>query len=256
MTPAAPPSAEACAWAARLAPDGRPVAFALHADRVLVAPTVLELVDGVWHRWPERAHTLLRTRLHQTAPATELDRAVVQVCSRKLRDTVPTDGLPAEPDRPVLDLTADARASRDLHTARAALPLPPPGADLDAWLRARCDEALDDGPLATRARPVVALLLDPAGRPLEAARNTHGTHRLHHAEVNLVQRWQARHPGGPLPEGAEVRVSLQCCRLCAALLVAWAPASGLRVTFLDPEPGRFGRDTALQRRGWERQRAS
>ena len=76
-------------------------------------------------------------------------------------------------------------------------------------------------------------------------------HRLHHAELNLVQRWQAAH-GPTFPAGSRVVVSLQCCRMCAAVLVDMAPAEGLPVAYLEPEPGRFGRHTALQARGWER----
>ncbi len=246
MTPAAPPSPAALAWAHRLDPDGVGVAFAIHDDQVLVAPTVLELVEGVWHAHPDQAHKLLRTRIHTTRSACELDHAIVQLCSRKLCADVRTD-RPGPASLPVNDVTMAAQASRAHHAALSAV-APPTDPDR---LAAFVTTLAEHGPLATRARRVVAVLFDADGCLLDAARNTHGTHRLHHAEVNLVQRWQAHH-GPTLPEGCRVLVSLQCCRMCAALLVAVAPPSGLDVVYLEPETGRFGRHTALQVRGWER----
>ena len=63
--------------------------------------------------------------------------------------------------------------------------------------------------------------------------------------MNLLDTWRA-----PLPDGATVWVGRQCCRMCAALLVEAAEGE-LAVRYVEAEPGRFGRHTALQRRGWE-----
>jgi tRNA(Arg) A34 adenosine deaminase TadA len=254
MTPAAPPSPVALHWARRLDPEGRGVAFALHPGQVLVAPSVMELVEGIWHAHPDQAHRLLRTRIHRTRPATDLDRAIVQLCSRKLCADVPTH-LPGTPsERAVVDLTPAAAASRAHHVATSGLDVdavPTDPAALAAHLARLVEDLAEPGPLATRARPVVALLIGRDDTLLDAARNTHGTHRLHHAEVNLVQRWQARR-GPTLPAGCRVIVSLQCCRMCAALLADAAPPEGLDVVYATPETGRFGRDTVLQARRWER----
>ncbi len=244
MTPSAPPSPEALFWAHHLGPD---VAFVLHPGQVWAAPSVMDLVEGIWHAHPARAHTLLRTRVCSTAPRSDLDHAVVQLCSRRLCAGVPTDGPGADASpRQVMDLGDAAAASRAQHIAASGVELSDPQALLEA-----VTALAESGRLATRARPVVALLLDADGTVLDAARNTHGTHRLHHAEVNLVQRWRASH-GPTFPPGSRVLVSLQCCRMCAALLVDAAPPDGLVVGYLEPEPGRFGRHTALQARGWER----
>jgi len=244
MTPSAPPSPEALFWAHRLGPD---VAFVLHPGQVWAASTVMDLVEGIWHAHPDRAHTLLRTRVFTTAPRSDLDHAIVQLCSRKLCAGVPTDqpGADGSP-REVVDLRDAAAASRAEHVEASGVALSNP-----RTLRAAVEALGEGGRLATRARPVVAVLLDADGTVLDAARNTHGTHRLHHAEVNLVQRWRSRH-GPTFPPESRVLVSLQCCRMCAALLVDAAPSDGLAVGYLEPEPGRFGRHTALQARGWER----
>ncbi len=226
----------------------------MHPDRVFVAPTVMDLVEGVWHAHPGDARRILRARIHSTRPYTDADRAIVQLCGRRLCASVPTEptGEPAE--REVVDLTDGARSSRAHHVATSEVDpgaVPSDPAALASHLGTLVDALTEQGPLASRARPVVALLFDADGAVLDAARNTHGTHRLHHAELNLVQRWHA-HQGPTFPPGARVVVTLQCCRMCAALLVDAAPLGGFDVAYVTPEPGRFGRGTALQARGWER----
>ena len=135
-------------------------------------------------------------------------------------------------------MTAAARASAGHHSALSEVA---PPFDLAP--------ATSDDPLKFRDRPVVAVLRDADGAVLDAARNTNGTHRLRHAEVNLVQRWQAR-GHSTFPAGARVDVSLQCCRMCAALLVQMAP-HGVEVRYGRPETGPMGHSTELQRLGWE-----
>ncbi|MEZ4317638.1 MAG: Bd3614 family nucleic acid deaminase [Myxococcota bacterium] len=244
------PDAAARAWMAHLSPAGEPRAAVLHEQGVWWATSVFELVEGIWALDPDGAHAVLRSRVLTNRPVTPLDRAVVHLCGRKIASVPPEPG-PRE-DRPVHDVRDAAQASRAHHQALSALDLPPT-LDLDAlptWLRPAPDLPYGTPGLRTRDRPVSAVLVDAHGQILEAARNTHGRHRLHHAEVNLVQRWEAR--GAPLlPRGSTVFVGLQCCRMCAALLASRMPEP-LPVYYLDPEPGPFGRNTALQALGVER----
>lgn len=248
------PGPEESGWAGRLAPDGGHVAFLIAPDAVRyaigAASPVFDLLDGVWHAHPDRAHGLLRRRLFTTAPRDPADHALVQVCGRKLGAGVPR-GVPRPADRPTVDLTTAAAASRAHHLAASAIDAPArfDGSDAEVAARLRALAHREQhGPRATRDRAVVALLIGPDGAVLEAARNTHGTHRLRHAEVNLIQRW-----GAPIPADARVLVSTQCCRMCAALLArAAADPRALDVRYADPEPGRFGQQTALQALGVER----
>ena len=54
-----------------------------------------------------------------------------------------------------------------------------------------------------------------------------------------------------LPAGYRLETSLQCCRMCAAVVVA-SVAGPIEVVYAERDPGRFARGTALQRLGWER----
>ena len=184
-------------------------------------------------------------------------------------------------------------------------------------------------------RRVVAMLVSPEGELLDAARNTNAANKCLHAEFNLLLPWllsvqeevnddeveeeeeedgtnivdmkgvkHSDDDGDPVklpPRGSRMLVTMQCCRMCAALVCAAADAfavvddartenttmsaggggstgytmgkqSDVRakttsagaenratltdVVFLDRDPGRLARCTALQERGWERQHLS
>lgn len=215
----------------------------------------LDLVDAIWHEDPDRAHARLRGRIFTTAAADPLDRAVAQVCARKLTSDAHSAAPRALPPE-ARDLTEAARASRAHHLRTSRLGDAPASvqelseAELGAWLLER--PVVHDAPLRHRDRPVAAVLTDASGRVVGAARNTNGSNRLRHAEVNLLQAWFEA-GGGPLEPGWTVWVGLQCCRLCAALIARSAldPAA-IQVRFAAPEPGRFGASTALQALGVER----
>ena len=136
-----------------------------------------------------------------------------------------------------------------------------------------------------RDRGVMAMLVSNDGRLLDAARNTNADNKCLHAEFNLLRPWLSgndestgaaftsgsRRESGrrTVPAGSRLLVSLQCCRMCAALVCAAADAqlsdedgggetadegdALLDVVFLDEDPGPLARSTALQERGWERQ---
>ena len=177
---------------------------------------VLDLVQAVYEARPERARALLRQRIRATALA-PFDADVVKVAAK-----------------------------------RVSLVVAPPGGAVDGLV--------DLAPFAERARArtggvvggVVATLYDPDGVELLTARNAASENRTLHAEVALAQGWWAR-TGQPIPAGARIETSLQCCRMCASVLVA-AAAGPLDVVYAEPDPGPFARGTALQRLGWERRR--
>jgi hypothetical protein len=58
-----------------------------------------------------------------------------------------------------------------------------------------------------------------------------------------------------------VLVTLQCCRMCAALICAASDDARARhgvetlrdVVYAEEDVGKYSDDTALQRRGWERE---
>ncbi|MCB9689393.1 MAG: Bd3614 family nucleic acid deaminase [Alphaproteobacteria bacterium] len=206
-------------------PDGS-VAHVRH-ERLARTPRspVLDLVQGVTRRWPDRAHALLRGRIRTTALA-PFDADVVKVLARRV--TLLAPGAGGSPEG--VDLASDAAAARAL--ARLE---PVAGEPMEA-LRALTAGVVGGAP--GMDRPVGAVLVGPDGRPLAGARNRAGEHPSLHAEVALLQAW-----GAPVPAGCTLLVSLQCCRMCAALLLDAAP--DLDVAYLQPDPGKFARGTAL-----------
>ena len=157
-------------------------------------------------------------------------------------------------------------------------------ARLFAWAAAFAARKKKDdarAPRATRDRAVVAMLVGRDGALLDCAVNTNARNRALHAEVNLLAPWlegfvatagedeDETNLASPrkrreLPPGARVLVTLQCCRMCAALICAAADDARERrgvetlrdVVYAEKDDGKYSDDTALQRRGWERERRS
>jgi tRNA(Arg) A34 adenosine deaminase TadA len=198
-----------------------------------VRGSVLDLVLAVGQAFPGRVHEVLRERIRVARPVTETDRAVVAVAAKRVVSVPPLRGDAG--GAPFRDLAPELALARD-HAARSSIDagseLP---AELGAFLAALVPEG-GEGPRRGRDRPVVAVLAQ-GSRIVRAARNSGGSSRVHHAEINLVVG------GEPFPPDATVLVSLQCCRMCAAVLLD----AGVRaVRYLEPDPGRLARRTALQ----------
>ena len=154
-----------------------------------------------------------------------------------------------------------------------------PANDDDAafrWASAntRSDLETTARPMWERDRRVVAALVSPEGEVTDAARNVNADNKCLHAEWNLLAptlwgEWVLSptddddDDGGEiagLEEGTRVLVTLQCCRMCAALVCAAADHPGrsgpIEVVYLDPDDGSLARNTQLQRRGWESRHAA
>jgi tRNA(Arg) A34 adenosine deaminase TadA len=160
-------------------------------------------------------------------------------------------------------------------------------ASLFAWANAFISsrrEGLDAARVARSARDrlVVAMLVSADGALLDCAVNTNARNQALHAEVNLLAPWleggdaqdaseededegnenENENENVPkLPAGARVLVTLQCCRMCAALICAASDDARVRhgvetlrdVVYAEEDDGKYSDDTALQRRGWERE---
>ena len=168
-------------------------------------------------------------------------------------------------------------------------------ASLFAWANAFISsrrEGLDAARVARSARDrlVVAMLVSADGALLDCAVNTNARNQALHAEVNLLAPWleglvtpegaevegadaedaseededkrnENENETPRLPAGARVLVTLQCCRMCAALICAASDDARARhgvetlrdVVYAEEDVGKYSDDTALQRRGWERE---
>lgn len=210
--------------------------------------SVVALIQGIYEVAPEDAHFLLRRRILTGASASRFDRAMVKVCAKKLTDkVVPVEETPP-PELEYRDVTEAAHRLWASNAGRLDVPEGLAGEALLQWMREGC-QVEGQGPRFRRARPVVACLVDPHGQVWGAARNTNGLNKTLHAEVNLLQRFSSAEKE-PLGPGWTLWVTLQSCRMCAAMVEYLAPA-GLQVRFGEPETGRFGRGTRLQALGWE-----
>ena len=233
-----------------------------------------------------------RARVLTTRALSDLDRAVVKVAAQRATafdledhdddDDASSDDLCALERR---DATPWARAAIRRGATQSRLGLSPPKTlptnDDDAafrWASARVSSDVsssetNETPMWERDRRVVAALVSPEGEVTDAARNVNADNKCLHAEWNLLAptlwgEWVLSptddDDGGgeiaELEEGTRVLVTLQCCRMCAALVCAAADHPGrsgpIEVVYLDPDDGSLARNTQLQRRGWESRHAA
>jgi tRNA(Arg) A34 adenosine deaminase TadA len=229
---------------------------------------VVRLVRGIYELEPRRAVWIVRNRILSTAPASAMCMGAVRVAARRLRA-----GIAARDRGLAIDLhRIDAGAA--LPAARRADPSIEP--QLEAIVRAegpRCGDSAAYLRLALRLaaevervaprdpaadrpdRPVAALLVGAEGELLEWATNTGSRNATLHAEANLVELRLAR--GEALPAGARILATLKPCKMCAGLLWdAAADRAALRVFYAADDPGRYARETVLDRGSVERARVA
>ena len=181
-----------------------------------------------------------------------------------------------------------------------------------AFINARLDDNLDENikPKYESNRNVIAMLVGKNGELLDCAVNTNSKNQVLHAEFNLLAKWLDGFGGGTrggsddddedddsvsmqpksklidisqkkrhLPPGSRLLITLQCCRMCAALVCAASDDSIARddsldsdddsdsnsyytknphdvplldVVYLDEDVGNYSNATELQKRNRER----
>jgi tRNA(Arg) A34 adenosine deaminase TadA len=192
---------------------------------------------------PDALHTLRRPLL-LSAEATLRCRATVKVAAKRLKERVDESNVDAiltaadwvirHPHPPSLEISDGI--SRSVSFADDA--------DLASFLRSRLGVLPQVGARHAHDRPVQAVLVDDRGRLLLESRNTNATHKMRHAEINLLLAWWQR-AGGPPPDGARIVVSLKPCRMCAATI--WETCAGrVEVLYLDDDPGPHARTTVFE----------
>lgn len=226
------------------------------------------LIQGIWQREPKNALSIVRSRIFTSEEATPMNQGVVKVSAKRM--TTEVEELPfSADDSSVVNVTDDATAARKAATEACVTPsgkMAAPGllsargpvsapSTLSAkeWaleLRENVDRT-SNGPRYELDRAVGAVLTDAEDRPILGATNRNALNRTLHAEVNLLQGYWDRFQT-PLPEGARIYVTLQCCRMCAALIHSCA-GNQIAVFYGEKDPGPMARNTALQLAGLERQ---
>lgn len=99
---------------------------------------------------------------------------------------------------------------------------------------------------------VATLLVDKTGKILAWGLNTNSGNRTLHAEVNMLQSWYRTNKSSAangLPESCRIYTTLQCCAMCAGMIVATArKPDTIHVYYGMTDPSQKRATTALTRR--------
>lgn len=216
---------------------------------------LVDLIQGIYARHPERALTILRHRIFLDHAPSEMDLGMLKVAARRLTAPITAadstaepgapetleriDGLPLSPGPDVSGLAARlARGSSDDDARYLAL-----ARELAAAIPRTEPRRFD------RDRSIAAILVSSDGAILAAGINEITTNRTFHAEVKAVQSYFAR-TRSALPPGTRVYSTLKPCRMCAGMIwhCAEDPKS-LRVVYVEDDLGPSARGTVLDRAG-------
>lgn len=199
---------------------------------------VVNLIQGIYEHSPTYAREILRNRVFTTKPLTEMCSGIIKVAAKR-------HGLGAfaktekSVDVTSLALNSSPHFSTELEAAST-------WEEVTRSLHSKTssNEAV---PLHMRDRNVSAILVSPENAILGWSKNTNSVNRTKHAEVNLVQGWWNKHKK-PIPRGAKIFTTLQCCKMCAGMI--WECAEdpkSLEIFYLEKDSGPNARN-----RVWDR----
>lgn len=196
---------------------------------------VTRLIESIWDHHPEQAFHLLRSRIFTNYPLTLRCRGSIQLAAKRVSALSPVEfdaKLAAAPE----PLPIPPALER-IPSIRPPARLTSPGSIAD-WMATYA--------FSTGDRKILALIADPAGRPLLACANRSSRNRLRHAEVNLLRAWTEQSGGTPLPAGSTIWVSLKPCRMCAGFIHDLSEdGARTRVIYLEDDPGPKARHLPL-----------
>ncbi|MEN9810939.1 MAG: hypothetical protein RLZZ488_2506 [Pseudomonadota bacterium] len=194
------------------------------------------LVEGIWQRFPDSAHFILRARIFTSEPLTEMCRGAVVVCAKR------STFVPQVPDNVI------ARMKDRIQTVRIANNSP-----AQSIAHAPAQISRPAAHPAEFNRSVECWLLDAQGRLLATAANTSGRNRMRHAEMNLLKSWWQRERR-PLPAGSRLVVTLEPCAMCGgAIWECVADRDNFEVNYVAADLGSAAARSVLRGRPMLRQ---
>lgn len=179
-----------------------------------------QLISGIWELFPDIALKILRTRIYLNYSPSLRCIHTIRVAGKRWTQENATS-LPT--------LMNTGRLIRAPLDSEESLLPPSSWSERVTWFR-----GLNQNQTAPK---IAAVLFDQNLNPVMATQSLGIQNRVLHAETRLVGKWFQK-TRAPIPPGYTVWSSLQPCSMCAAHLIECSEdKSGLRVMYLEPDPG-------------------
>lgn len=204
-------------------------------DPPFITP-VVKLIANIYSVEGDQSLRILRNKIHINYSATDACLGMAKVAAKGLR---PNSILKVH-EFESLDLSHPISLSENSDKADLAKKLHLQGQTPPEILLSLLDTVPRQGPQFQLARSVSALLMGPNNQLIAASINTNSTHKIQHAEYNLLLNlWNQLEV--PPPAGSHLWVSLRPCKMCAGLLSHFSSQtrSQFHVTYLEDDPGRM-----------------
>lgn len=229
------------------------VAFVMHQGKVYysyhtgaaitASSAVVNLMQGLFHRFVDNSFFILRNRIYTTATASEMCLGMVKVVAKRITDQVVSQNHSVPLDLEFVEIKSFAR--EDLcHQDMPSLPIGKTTIE-QAWCLA--EENLRGEILHDYHRKIAALLVDENGQLLAWGLNSNSKNKTLHAEVNLVQSYVLK-TGNKIPLGAKLYSTHKPCRMCAGMIYEFSNERKKPFVFYDIEEiGSLSKNTILDR---------
>lgn len=228
-----------------------PFSCAIHIEceneKWVAASSLLDLIEWIYLQYPKDALKILREKIIFRKEPTVFDQALIKVAAKRYE----VREIPLRAERIGQDKVRNmrlrhSRVSQERFVSRISQSF----SDLSAaalWVQNEVAELRVElksvEQLYERDRAVIAAAFNEKWQLLGAARNTNSEIRTRHAEMNLIEILKS----SGLGHTAYFIVSLQSCRMCAALLasVLESHCPKAEVYYLEKEPALTNVATAL-----------
>lgn len=205
-----------------------------------------QLIQGLYEEYPETAIRILRNKIYLNYTPTVMCRGMIWLGAKRFE--VDMNLNEDQINRLSIKRKITFEPKQNL-TSFSTVPLP----EILLWLKNPAEKKQDSAstsPLFTQHRAVRSVILDAQDQVILAAENQNSSNKTLHAEVILLQDYFRKNRTG-FNRSITLFSSLQCCKMCAAM-IWWMhsdPWNQLQVIYLEPEKGSSARDTILTKNG-------
>ena len=208
----------------------------------------VNLIQGLFQKYPESARRILRNRIFLTYPPGEMCVGMIKVVGKRYAFVSENDLVFAETFLNATKIEYYHNNSGSFDGGESIAVLGENCRTDEDYIRLTWElakKSSKNGQTHQHDRSVGAILVSSENKILCASWNTNSENKTLHAEVNLIQSYCSG-TGNKILAGTRIFTSLKPCIMCAGMI--WDTAESpdkISVCYFEHDNGRFARETIL-----------
>ena len=211
---------------------------------------VTQLIQGIYENDPNNAIFVLRNRIYTNYLPTLICKSMIAIAAKRISQKENMEFFLNSTSLPKIQITySPQKIENQLSNLEFENGI--------KWLHGANDTQLNLNtnrqPLYNKNRSVRAFIVNPQKQIIMTSSNQNSINKTQHAEVLLLQNFFSLNQCG-FNEPMTLFTSLQCCKMCAAML--WTmhsdPWNNLKVLYLNAEKGNSANNSILAKNSEQR----